>query len=162
MAPAGEIDPYEDEGRLVAMRPPPTTRTVRRMRQAWGLWAAAAAAALAVAFLALRVLSPWEEPEQVRGPAEGAIQVLVPVGEGAPPRELRWEPVPGARSYEVRIHDQRGRLIWHGTVERPSAALPNPVRESLEPGGIYFWQVEALSLEGALGKSELTQFTIRE
>jgi hypothetical protein len=155
-SPSGEEAqaPQEEPGEAA----PPGAWSRRR----WAFVMTGTAAAAIVAALALRVLIPWGDAEQVRGPEEDTIRILAPVGMVPAPRELRWEPLPVARSYEVRIHTQRGRLVWQGTVERPPAPLPDSVRDSLATGETYFWQVEALSLEGIVGKSELTRFTVRE
>ena len=63
-------------------------------------------------------------------------------------------------SYEVRIVTREGEPVWEGTVARPPAVLPEEVRERLEAGESYFWQVVAQSEEGGRWESAPTLFTI--
>jgi hypothetical protein len=86
--------------------------------------------------------------------------VLEPIGDVPPPTMLDWKTVPGAVTYELRIQNPSGTLIWEGTVNEPPAVLPQAVREQLEPGRTYFWQVEAHSESGASWTSQPTRFSV--
>jgi hypothetical protein len=59
----------------------------------------------------------------------------------APPRELSWSPVRGARHYIVFIHDRwdGDRLIFESPqLTEPRLVLPAGL---LQPGGVYQWRV---------------------
>jgi hypothetical protein len=120
----------------------------------------AIAASLVLAVLWLGI--PQWETGRTRGPEAPAIQILAPEGEVARPAELRWEPVAGARAYRVRIYTDRGLPIWETEVEAPPAVIPEEVREALEAGQVYFWDLAALGPEGTLAESRLIRFTVRE
>lgn len=62
------------------------------------------------------------------------------------PRELRWNPIPDARYYQVFIKDvwADGKLILKSALLRePRLTLPAGL---LKPGGSYLWQVHARNL----------------
>jgi hypothetical protein len=70
-------------------------------------------------------------------------QVPANESEVALPRSLRWDPVPGARFYQVFIRDlwNEGELIHTSKLlDRPELVLPEGL---LEPGGYYSWIVHA-------------------
>jgi hypothetical protein len=59
---------------------------------------------------------------------------------------LRWEPVPAAQHYQIRIvnryQKETEKLIWEsGLVKQTQTTLPSRL---LSRGRVYFWQVEAL------------------
>ena len=69
-------------------------------------------------------------------PADGAENVPLP-------RELRWDPIPGAGFYQVFIKDlwDGERLIYTSTfLNQPLLALPPGL---LQAGGLYAWRVHA-------------------
>ncbi len=86
--------------------------------------------------------------------------MLSPVGEVTTLSELRWKPISGIDSYEAKLYTEAGDLLWEGSGKENTAILPESVRESLIPGHIYMWQVEALS-QGERLKSQLIRFRIR-
>jgi hypothetical protein len=53
---------------------------------------------------------------------------------------LRWESRPAAREYKVLIVDQDGREVWQASA---GTRTEIPVPLTLQPGRVYFWQVEA-------------------
>jgi len=60
-----------------------------------------------------------------------------------PPAELRWDPVPGARYYQVFIKDQwnDGKQIYSSEVlSEPLLTLPQGL---LKKGGLYSWFVHS-------------------
>ena len=62
------------------------------------------------------------------------------------PKQLGWEPVPGAGHYQVFIRDlwNEGKLIFSSKVlDEPVLPLPDGL---LEPGGYYSWIVHARDL----------------
>ena len=62
------------------------------------------------------------------------------------PKQLSWEPVPGAGHYQVFIRDlwNEGKLIFSSKLlDKPVLPLPDGL---LEPGGYYSWIVHARDL----------------
>ena len=61
--------------------------------------------------------------------------------------ELRWDPVPGARYYEVFLRDD-----WAGTEATSSGLLTAPrfvpPKGMLQPGGEYVWRIHARDSDG--------------
>ena len=133
----------------------------RYRRRNWAAWASGLAAATVVAMVGVYFASPSREGQHLRGGEQGSILVVSPVGEVLTPSELVWEALPEARSYEVRIHTQQGKLVWKETVAAPPAALPESVRQTLVSGETYFWQVDRVSRDDDRETSKLTPFTIR-
>lgn len=73
-------------------------------------------------------------------PAPGAIDVPTTT-------ELRWNPIPGAKYYEVFLRDD-----WVGT-EATASGLLNaprfvPPQGLLQPGGEYVWRIHARDSDG--------------
>ena len=69
-------------------------------------------------------------------PADGTENVALP-------KELKWDPVPGAKFYQVFIKDlwDGERLIHTSTMlDKPLLVLPPGL---LQPGGAYAWRVHA-------------------
>jgi hypothetical protein len=69
-------------------------------------------------------------------PADGAENVPLP-------KELKWDPVPGAKFYQVFIKDlwDGERLIHTSNIlDKPRLVLPPGL---LQPGGAYSWRVHA-------------------
>jgi len=68
-------------------------------------------------------------------PADGAENVRLP-------KQLSWDPIPGARYYRVFIHDVwEGRLVYESTLlTEPRLMLPNGI---VQPGGYYHWRIHA-------------------
>jgi len=98
--------------------------------------------------------------ETVRG---AEVEVVAPVGEVPEiPGELRWEPVPGAASYRVRLSAADGTVLWDGTAAAPPVRLPAEVGARLHRAVVYVWTVEALDSNGArLAQSEPVRFRAR-
>jgi hypothetical protein len=152
----------EQEAAKHAGETPREVPPVHRSRRTWAVVLSGTAAAAVVVFLAVHFLGPQMGPPiHVRGPGEGSVLVFAPIGEVAGVRELQWEPVPGAGSYEVGIYRETGELLFKETVKAPPAVLPGEVRETLRSGETYFWQVEAHSGGGSRWKSGPTRFSIR-
>lgn len=59
------------------------------------------------------------------------------------PKELRWQPVRGARYYQVFIKDmwRAGKIIYASKLL--TSARLNTAKIGLEPGGMYRWRVHA-------------------
>lgn len=61
--------------------------------------------------------------------------------------ELRWDPIPGAKYYEVFLRDD-----WAGTEATASGVLTEPrfvpPQGMLQPGGAYVWRIHARDSNG--------------
>jgi len=61
--------------------------------------------------------------------------------------ELRWDPIPGAKYYEVFLRDN-----WAGTEATASGLLTEPrfvpPQGMLQPGGAYVWRIHARDSNG--------------
>jgi hypothetical protein len=65
----------------------------------------------------------------------------------AAPRQLSWDAVPGARAYQVFLHD-----IWEGEaiIFRSAHLTQNRIELPdglLKPGGYYMWRVHARDVD---------------
>lgn len=109
----------------------------------------------------LKPASPPTEEQYVRKlatPVE-TVEVLEPQSESVVLRErlrFRWRVV-GNASYEVRVVNAEGDLLWQGQESKPTAQLPPdfPV-----PPGPYFVWVRAFLNDGRTIKSDPVPFTI--
>jgi hypothetical protein len=132
-------------------------------RRRWAIWGGLAAAGLVVGLwvgpFQSRVLAPTPPPDVVRGEAGEVPQPLAPSGRlASPPSELLWRAVRGARSYQLRILDAQGEILWSSAeVRRPALAWPSELR--LGPGA-YSWQVVALLTDGDRIASPTESFEI--
>ena len=68
---------------------------------------------------------------------------------------IRWEPVPNASSYEVRVVTADGDLVWRKRVRENSIKLPN---RTLRTGVKYFVWVRALLRDGSTQQSAAVNF----
>jgi Putative zinc-finger len=71
--------------------------------------------------------------------------------------EFRWEPMPNAVAYEVRVVTADGDLVWEKTVNGTYVVLPRSV--SLTKGSKYFIWVRAAFPDGKTQQSDPVGFT---
>jgi hypothetical protein len=134
---------------------------IRFFSRKWALAAASVLTVMIIAFVFVWVQGPWKKTERLRGHDDVSILVLSPVGEVTTLRELRWKPVVGVDSYDVKIYTEAGDLVWEGSAQGTKAILPDSINESLNRGRPYFWQVEAVTERGESLKSQMVRFRIR-
>ncbi len=127
----------------------------------WAFTAASVLTVMIIAFIFVWLKRPEEQTERLRGHDDISILVLSPVGEVTSVHELRWKPVAGIDSYDVKIYTESGELVWEGSTKKTSAILPDSITEILIRGRIYFWQIEAQTEKGNRLKSQMIQFKIR-
>lgn len=72
--------------------------------------------------------------------------------------QFRWEPVKGAREYEIDVVTAAGDLAWSGKTEKTSAQLPSGV--SLSPGQKYYVWIRAYLREDKVVQSGAVPFVI--
>jgi len=70
---------------------------------------------------------------------------------------LRFDPVPAAPKYRVRILDRNGKELWSIDTQDTEVSVPPTV---LAPGETYPWTVEALDRPGAVVKGEAILITL--
>jgi hypothetical protein len=157
-------------GGAASGNPVPRREVETSRSRPWSTWGRLAAAAVLVvaAGLAFQRLypdmpalppPPGGSDGVVRG---GEVELVAPVGEvAAMPRELRWEAVPGASVYRVRLVTVDGTELWETRVSAPRAELPAEVTSRLRDAVSYRWEVEALAPGGAVaGRSILARFRV--
>ena len=130
-------------------------------------WASRRSVALAIAAaLTVAVASPlvWMALHNRNGASVAreatpdAIETTAPEGTiRRVPIRFEWRQWDGATRYEVRLFSADGTLVWSGSTDDTSLALPSNV--ALAPR-TYYWQVRAT--RGAAAESALVAFTIVE
>jgi len=89
-------------------------------------------------------LLPERLEEAVRRGAR--FEALEPLGELMElPEEFRWQKVPGAERYRLRIREVDGTSFWETLVPEERASIPADVLESMASAVVYHWWVEALN-----------------
>jgi len=162
----GRVVPFTRAAAPVAPAAAAAAADHRPRRSPWLQLAAAAMVILAAGLFVQRYLlapPPLPAPPASGVLRGGEVEPLAPVGEvAAAPRELAWEPRPGAAAYHVRLRTVDDELLWEGTVAAPPARLPAAVSGLLRPAVTYAWSVEALDGRGArLAGSEPVRFHLR-
>ena len=74
--------------------------------------------------------------------------------------EFRWQDVPGALYYDVRVVTETGDVVWEGRAEKAEASLPSDVR--LTGGQRFFVRVRAWLGEGKTVTSRVVSFRVRD
>jgi hypothetical protein len=124
----------------------------------------ALAAAVAVAALGVGMFEHKPrlmEPHGAQTFRSEEVSVVEPVGDlDVAPSAMRWQPVAGAASYEVRVTEVDRALVFIGQSAAPTAALP---RRLLVPGKPLFWQVTAKDAAGnVLAQSAPQRFRLKQ
>jgi hypothetical protein len=130
-------------------------------RKMWYLPIGIVAAAAAVTLLVVHPVRDHTAAPAYREPVVTttvAPVVVVPRGTGAMPRSLVWTSVPHADRYRLTLFDDTGRAIWDTQATDTSVSLP--ARIVLQPGGSYFWKVEAQTGWNRWVSSALIRFSI--
>jgi len=133
---------------------------------AGGLAVAAAAVLVVVNFAGREESPPPLPPDATAGPSSfrsDTIAVTGPAGDlDMAPKELRWEPAPGAASYTVQVMQVDRTQVWSGESQKPRLLLPSSVRARVVPGKPFLWQVVARDAGGqAIAASEIQRFRVR-
>jgi len=87
---------------------------------------------------------------------------ISPLGQvDRPPSEFRWEAVPGAATYQVRLMEVDGTVIWSGDSSGTNIGLGPQIRGRLTPGRAFQWSVLARNAAGEqIASSDLQRFDI--
>jgi hypothetical protein len=148
-------DEVADAGRIIATLPRP--RSARRTV----IITAAAIAATLLVFLwpgADRDLTPRRHRES---PITTTIAptIITPIGAVESADRFVWSSVPHAGSYEVRVFDPDGSVIWQGQTR--DTVLTPPPTTGMRANRSYYWKVEAhIGFERSTS-TELVEFSIR-
>jgi hypothetical protein len=147
--------------------PAPWWRTVfsaRRMAQA--SFAMAAILVAAVVVMQFRPTKDRPNPDTTQSGPEilrsGGFAVLSPVGDlQAPPGEIRWEKVPKAASYRVRLLEVDGNELWKAETAADHIDLPSAIRSRIVPAKTLFCEVSALDASGnKIGETGRVRFRL--
>ena len=72
---------------------------------------------------------------------------------------LLWRPVTAGSTYRVSLTDAGGATIWSGETTDSVVAVPNDV--GLDPGGTYYWFVDATLPDGEAASTGVQTVVIR-
>jgi len=103
-------------------------------------------------------------PPTYREAGSEAIHSLVPENQALPRQGavLRWSPVPGAESYDVRISTEDLRLVLTAqSLKTASYAIPESALAALPPRSKLLWQVDAVFPDGSRRSSETFRAEVR-
>ncbi len=152
LAPSQNVDLQDEKSKM----------PIRFFRRKWAFAAASVITVMIIALVFVWLQDPRKKTVRLRGHDDVSILVLSPVGEVTTLSELRWKPVSGVDSYDVKIFTETGELVWAGSAKGTKAILPDSITEILTSGRTYRWQIKALSVEGEHLKSQLIQFRIKK
>jgi hypothetical protein len=139
--------------------------TVRRMAQA--SFAAAAVLLLLGAVVFFR--SPSSQPEldakNRTGPEvfrSSTFVLLSPSGDlEQPPTQIRWEQVPKAAAYQVRLLEVDRSEVWKGNTTDTRIEMPEAIRARIVPAKTLFAEVTAFDSSGnQIATTELVRFRL--
>jgi hypothetical protein len=89
-------------------------------------------------------------------PAEDVMRTsrlvaVAPVGQIAQqPSQLRWDPVPGAAKYNIRMLEVDRTELWSASSDSPAVNIPESVRTRIVPLKTLLWEVSAVDSAGKL------------
>ncbi|HSN85754.1 MAG TPA: hypothetical protein VL025_03305 [Thermoanaerobaculia bacterium] len=125
----------------------------RFTQRPWLRWAAPLAAVAAALILAVLVPGMWRsEPSPYRGGETREILSEIPETAALPrgQADLRWTAGPPGSRYEVRVLTPEGREIAvESDLTTPQYRIPPSALQGVEAGSVLYWQVKALSPDGA-------------
>jgi anti-sigma factor RsiW len=134
-----------------AGRPAATVKVLPASPRQWRRWMLVPLAAAAVALLWVATRRTSEPPAgsdtTVRGGA-GTDSLLVVVGPAGSNVGATWSGVADAASYQVRLFDASGALLWERRIADTAVSIPRDSIPGISPGSLY-WQIQALDLIGA-------------
>lgn len=79
----------------------------------------------------------------------GSFDLLEPVGDlQEPPKEIRWQKVDDAETYQVRLLEVDRSEIWKAETKENHIDLPSPIRIRIVPAKTLFCEVDAFNSVG--------------
>ena len=88
-----------------------------------------------------------------------APRIISPVGAVESGSAFTWTSVPHASSYEVRVFDSEGSVVWQR--ETADTVLMAPPTIGVAAGRSFYWKVEARTGYERSVATDLTEFSIR-
>ena len=139
--------------------------TVRRMAQVSLAMAAVLVVAAAVVFLRSTPSQPQLEAKNQSGQdvlRSGSFAVLSPTGDlQQRPKEMAWEKVPQASSYQVRLLAVDRSELWKATTTDTRIELPAAAAEQIVPAKTLFAEITAFDSSGKqVGATGLVRFRL--
>jgi hypothetical protein len=90
------------------------------------------------------------------------VALITPKGDlDTAPRELRWQAISGAESYDVQVVEVDRTILWRVSARGPRVELPPAVIEQCVPGKTILWQVSARRNGTVLAESGLQRFRVK-
>jgi hypothetical protein len=157
---------HRNEGRAAGESHHPWWKRMPEVR-----WLSPAAATLAIALVVFGVAIEVRRGRQptidvVTGTTEvlrsSAIAILSPIGDlRERPTEIRWEAVPNAVKYQVRIMEVDRADLWSSDATSPRIGLPASVETLIVPSKTLLVQVAAFGPSGQkIAQSETVRFRL--
>jgi hypothetical protein len=90
------------------------------------------------------------------------LDLLAPKGDlQQAPREIQWQPAPGAVKYEVRLLEVDRTELWKTETAQTRVELPSPVQARIVPAKTILCEVAAFDAAGRkVAESELVRFRL--
>lgn len=90
------------------------------------------------------------------------LVAVAPLGQIAQqPSQLRWDPVPGAAKYNIRMLEVDRTELWSASSDAPAVDIPQSVRTRIVPLKTLLWEVSAVDSAGkVLAASGIQRFAI--
>lgn len=136
------------------------TRIWRPKVLAPAMIAVAAASLILTAYLNSRTSSLDLPAENVMRSTR--LVAVAPLGQIAQqPSQLRWEPVPGAAKYNIRMLEVDRTELWSASSDAPAVNIPESVRTRIVPLKTLLWEVSAIDSAGrVLAASGIQRFVM--
>ena len=101
--------------------------------------------------------------DTVRGMQDDIIQLKNPEGSlNSIPRVFKWNPVPGAAGYQVKLLDEELIEVWMSEKTQKTSLKLLPTQfEAIENSKIYYWKIIIFSSDGSTRESHLQEFEIK-
>jgi hypothetical protein len=146
-----------------------TVAPAKVLQGRFGRWrpltaAAALAAGLLIAVGIYRTGNFGPQEPTYREAENEAIQSLLADNQELPRQgaELRWSPVAGAESYDIRVSTEELRLVWTADGQKSTShGIPESALAGLPPGSKLLWQVDAVFPDGTRRSSPTFRVTVR-
>jgi hypothetical protein len=142
-----------------------TAFTMRRMAQAsFAMAAILVAAGIVIQFRPISDRPSQNETTQSGQEIlrSGGFAVLSPLGDlQEQPGEIRWEKVPKAANYRVRVLEVDGSELWKAETAADHIDLPPAIRSRIVPAKTLFCEVSALDASGSkIAETGLVRFRL--
>lgn len=119
----------------------------------------------AVIFLRSTTYRPQLEAKNQVGPEvlrSAAFNIVSPAGDlQERPKEIRWEPVPQATAYQVRLLEVDRTELWKASTSSDHVELPAAIQDKIVPSKTLFAEITAFDSSGStLATTGLVRFRL--